>query len=199
MKKILLLVAVMLLAASSAFAQFSLGGHAAANFSTMWGDDTKDIPWGLGFNAGVATKISLGLFAVAPEVDVGLRRQSDDDETWSTWAIEIPILARINVLPILFIEAGPQIAFLLSSEDEVDMGMGSVTIDYGDDKIDALNTFEFGVAAGIGVTVIPNLDLNFRSVIGFTSVIDVKKVEPEADDQSIKNLQFQVGATYWFM
>ena len=77
--------------------------------------------------------------------------------------------------------------------------MGSVTIDYGDDKIDALNTFEFGVAAGIGVTVIPNLDLNFRSVIGFTSVIDVKKVEPEADDQSIKNLQFQVGATYWFM
>ncbi|MBO7414518.1 MAG: PorT family protein [Fibrobacter sp.] len=199
MKKLFFLVAVMLFAASSAFAQFSLGGHAAVNYSTMWGDETDDVPWGLGFNAGVATKISLGLFAVAPEVDVGLRRQSDDDVTWSTWAIEIPILARINVLPILFIEAGPQLAFLLSSEVEQDFGMGKVTVDYGDDKIDALNTFEFGLAAGVGATVIPNLDVNFRAVFGLTSVIDSKKVFPEADEQSIKNMQFQLGATYWFM
>ena len=197
MKKILLLVAVMLFAASSAFAQFSLGGRAAANFSTMWGDNTDDVPWGLGFNAGVATKISLGLFAVAPEVDVGLRRQSDDEITWSTWAIEIPILARINVLPMLFIEAGPQLAFLLSSKEEVDMGAMEVTYDFSDAK--ALNTFEFGVAAGVGFTVIPNLDLNFRSVIGFTSVIDSKKAFEGGDDSAVKNLQFQVGATYWFM
>lgn len=198
MKKLFILVAVLLFAASSAFAQFNLGGHAAANFSSLYGDDTDDVPWGLGFNAGVAAKIGIaGIIAVAPEVDFDMRRQSDDDATWTTLALEIPILARINVLPILFIEAGPQIAFLLSSKQEVEFGGETVTTDYGD--LDMLNTFEFGLAAGVGFSVLPSLDVNFRSAFGLTSIVDGKDLLGNDIDVDIKHIQFQVGATYWFM
>jgi hypothetical protein len=198
MKKLYLIVAAVLLATGLSFAQVHVGGHAAASFSNVWGDETDDVPWGFGFNAGVAAKIGLNeMISVVPEAGIALRRMSDDDQTWSNWAIEIPVLARINVMPQLYLEVGPQIAFLLSSEMERDYGAYTETIDYGDSQIDALNTFEFGIDAGVGYSVMPNLDVNFRFALGLTSILDGKKFGPE--DNSVKNMQFQLGGTFWFM
>ncbi|WP_163437963.1 porin family protein [Fibrobacter succinogenes] len=198
MKKLYLIVAAVLLATGLSFAQVHVGGHAAASFSTAWGDETDDVPWGFGFNAGAAAKIGLNdMISVVPEAGIALRRSSDDDQTWSTWAIEIPVLARINVMPQLYLEVGPQIAFLLSSEMEYDYGYATETIKYGDSKIDALNTFEFGLDAGVGYSVMQNLDVNFRFALGLTSILDSKKLGAESD-QSVKNMQLQLGATYWF-
>lgn len=201
MKKISLIFAAVLLATGLSFAQISVGGHAAVNFSTLYGDgaDEMDVPWGLGFAAGVAGKIAVNeMIGIVPEIDIDLRRQSDDDATWSTWALEIPILARINVMPQLFLEVGPQIAFLLSSELEEDYGAGTVTLDLGDSDVDALNTFEFALAAGVGYSVMPKLDVNFRFALGLTSIVDGKKLWV-TDDLACKHMQLQVGATYWFM
>ena len=234
MKKIILLAAAVLMAASASFAQFNLGGRAAINFGTVWGDNTEDVPWGFGFNAGLATKIGINdMFAVAPEVTIDLRRSSDAVITWSTWAIDIPVLARINLMPALYLEVGPQFAIILSSEAEMDYLLGTTTINYGD--ADILNTFEIGLAAGAGYSITPNLDVNFRLALGFTSILDDSKnddfeeadmgaADADADDFAaafnsfddmmnsslednsasaaggkVKNLQFQVGVTYWFM
>ena len=234
MKKIILLAAAVLMAASASFAQFSLGGRAAINFGTVWGDNTEDVPWGFGFNAGLATKIGINdMFAVAPEVTIDLRRSSDAVITWSTWAIDIPVLARINLMPALYLEVGPQFAIILSSEAEMDYILGTTTVNYGD--LDILNTFEIGLAAGAGYSITPNLDVNFRLALGFTSILDDSKnddfeeadmgaADADADDFAaafnsfddmmnsslednsasaaggkVKNLQFQVGVTYWFM
>lgn len=234
MKKIILLAAAVLMAASASFAQFNLGGRAAINFGTVWGDNTEDVPWGFGFNAGLATKIGINdMFAVAPEVTIDLRRSSDAVITWSTWAIDIPVLARINLMPALYFEVGPQFAIILSSEAEMDYILGTTTINYGD--ADILNTFEIGLAAGAGYSITPNLDVNFRLALGFTSILDDSKnddfeeadmgaADADADDFAaafnsfddmmnsslednsasaaggkVKNLQFQVGVTYWFM
>ncbi|MBR6317814.1 MAG: PorT family protein [Fibrobacter sp.] len=232
MKKIILLAAAVLMAASASFAQFNLGGRAAINFGTVWGDNTEDVPWGFGFNAGLATKIGINdMFAVAPEVTIDLRRSSDAVITWSTWAIDIPVLARINLMPALYLEVGPQFAIILSSEAEMDYILGTTTINYGD--ADILNTFEIGLAAGAGYSITPNLDVNFRLALGFTSILDDSKNDDfeeadmeaaDADDFAaafnsfddmmnsslednsasaaggkVKNLQFQVGVTYWFM
>ena len=234
MKKIILLAAAVLMAASASFAQFNLGGRAAINFGTVWGDNTEDVPWGFGFNAGLATKIGINdMFAVAHEVTIDLRRSSDAVITWSTWAIDIPVLARINLMPALYLEVGPQFAIILSSEAEMDYILGTTTINYGD--ADILNTFEIGLAAGAGYSITPNLDVNFRLALGFTSILDDSKnddfeeadmeaADADADDFAaafnsfddmmnsslednsasaaggkVKNLQFQVGVTYWFM
>ena len=215
MKKFILLVAAVLMAASTSFAQFALGGRGAINFGTVYGDDTSDIPWGFGFNAGLATKIAINdMFAIAPEATIDLRRASDAIISWSTWAIDIPVLARINVMPQLFLEVGPQISILLSSEEESDLfGISKETINFGDAEM--LNTIEFSVAAGVGYAVAENLDVNFRMVLGLTSMLDDGedvKVETEGlaalqesedsmsmETGSVKTLQFQVGVTYWFM
>lgn len=191
MKKIILLAAAVLMAASASFAQFNLGGRAAVNFGTLTGD-AEDAPWGFGFNAGLATKIGINdMFAVAPEVGINLHRSSDAMSTWSTWSIDIPVLARINVMPALYLELGPQVSILLSSVCETDVILTTIEYDFGEMEI--LNTVEIGLAAGVGYTVAPGLDVNFRMNLGFTSIIDGDK-EPKMSEEEGEDLFSAMGS-----
>ncbi len=195
MNKILMSFMVLAMLATTSFAQ-NVGGHLALNFGTTIGEDNEDVPWGLGVNAGVAAKFTLiPMLDLAPEIDFEMRRASDDDVTWTTMAINIPVLLRVNVMPQLFLEVGPTVAFLLSSEMETDvdeLGGATVSMDLGSDEIDVLETFELGLAAGAGFTVMPKLDLNFRVAMGLTSLVS-------DDFGEAKNLQLQLGGTYWFL
>src|SRR5574344_659079 len=187
---------VLAMLATTSFAQ-NVGGHLALNFGTTIGEDNEDVPWGLGVNAGVAAKFTLiPMLDLAPEIDFEMRRASDDDATWTTMAINIPVLLRVNVMPQLFLEVGPTVAFLLSSEMETEVtelgGVATVSVDLGSDDIDVLETFELGLAAGAGFTVMPKLDLNFRVAMGLTSLVS-------DDFGEAKNLQLQLGGTYWFL
>lgn len=196
MNKILMSFMVLAMLATTSFAQ-NVGGHLALNFGTTIGEDNEDVPWGLGVNAGVAAKFTLiPMLDLAPEIDFEMRRASDDDATWTTMAINIPVLLRVNVMPQLFLEVGPTVAFLLSSEMETDVtelgDVATVSMDLGSDEIDVLETFELGLAAGAGFTVMPKLDLNFRVAMGLTSLVS-------DDFGEAKNLQLQLGGTYWFL
>lgn len=196
MNKILMSFMVLAMLATTSFAQ-NVGGHLALNFGTTIGEDNEDVPWGLGVNAGVAAKFTLiPMLDLAPEIDFEMRRASDDDATWTTMAINIPVLLRVNVMPQLFLEVGPTVAFLLSSEMETEVTergvVATVSVDLGSDDIDVLETFELGLAAGAGFTVMPKLDLNFRVAMGLTSLVS-------DDFGEAKNLQLQLGGTYWFL
>lgn len=187
---------VLAMLATTSFAQ-NVGGHLALNFGTTIGEYNEDVSWGLGVNAGVAAKFTLiPMLDLAPEIDFEMRRASDDDVTWTTMAINIPVLLRVNVMPQLFLEVGPTVAFLLSSELEAEVtelgGVATVSVDLGSDEIDVLETFELGLAAGAGFTVMPKLDLNFRVAMGLTSLVS-------DDFGEAKNLQLQLGGTYWFL
>lgn len=196
MNKILMSFMVLAMLATTSFAQ-NVGGHLALNFGTTIGEYNEDVSWGLGVNAGVAAKFTLiPMLDLAPEIDFEMRRASDDDVTWTTMAINIPVLLRVNVMPQLFLEVGPTVAFLLSSEIEAEVtelgGVATVSVDLGSDEIDVLETFELGLAAGAGFTVMPKLDLNFRVAMGLTSLVS-------DDVGEAKNLQLQLGGTYWFL
>lgn len=196
MNKILMSFMVLAMLATTSFAQ-NVGGHLALNFGTTIGEYNEDVSWGLGVNAGVAAKFTLiPMLDLAPEIDFEMRRASDDDVTWTTMAINIPVLLRVNVMPQLFLEVGPTVAFLLSSEMETDVtelgDVATVSMDLGSDEIDVLETFELGLAAGAGFTVMPKLDLNFRVAMGLTSLVS-------DDVGEAKNLQLQLGGTYWFL
>ena len=198
MKTISRIIAASLFASGLSFAQVQIGGHAAVNFSTLWGDGAKDfeVPWSLGATVGTAAKVAVNeKISVVPELDVDWRRQKNDEISWSTWAIELPVLARYNAMPQMYFEAGPQFALLLSSEIEQDFGNHVETTKLG--KIDALHTIEVGLDIGIGYSVTPNLDIDIRYGVGLTSIVDGKKFDD--DDQAFKNMQIQVGGIYWFM
>ena len=198
MKAISRVIAGALFATGLASAQVQMGGHAAVNFSTLWGDGAseKEIPWSLGLTAGAAAKVAVNeKVSVVPELDVDWRRQKDDEFTWNTWALELPVLARYNVMPQMYFEAGPRFALLLSSELEQDFDNYVETTNFS--KIDALNLFEFGIDVGIGYSVTPVFDMSIRYGVGLTSIIDGKKFE--AEDQAFKNMQIQVSGIYWFM
>ena len=217
MKKLSLIVAAVLLATGLSFAQVHVGGRVAGTMSTLKGDNTDDVPWGVGFNAGVAAKYNVNeMFAVVPEVGIDFRRISDDDGTLSFWVLNIPVLARISPVAGLYVEAGPTIGFILSDDAdsdegdaEVDMGGYDFSMSDFDMDMDAsagpmigneTNTLEFGLAFGLGYSVLPNLDVNFRFAMGLTNLYDDIDMGPLGSvEVDVQNMQVSIGATYWFM
>ena len=195
MFKKILLAAV--LAATASFAQINLGVHAGVDMNTQWGDDVDDdAATGIGFNAGVGMKISLPLLpiTVAPEVLIDMRNLDiAKNLTWTEWALDIPVLVRFSLLPILYVEAGPQLAMNLSVSVEDDDGNEK---EYPDD---AFNTMEFDVVFGVGTGIVPFVDIDFRVILGLTKIYsdyEVGNLTVKAKDAS--NMQFALGATYWF-
>lgn len=191
LKKIILAAVV---AATASFAQINFGVHAGVDMNTLWGDDAEDFGTSVGFNAGVGMKISLPLLPItlAPEVLIDMRNfsieRSGEDLGVTTWALDIPVLVRFSLLPILYLEGGPQFAFNLSTDSEK---VGGTSIaDWMD-----FNTFEFDLVFGVGTGIVPLVDIDFRVVLGMTNFL----ADPEIGDPlDVSNMQFVLGATYWF-
>ncbi|SIN89455.1 porin family protein [Fibrobacter sp. UWB11] len=197
-KKIILAAALVV---SAAFAQspVNVGGRAAVDMGTLWGDK-NDAEWGVGFNAGINAKIGINeMLAFVPGLEIDLRRITGEqtgydgyrsvtvDETLTMWYLDIPMVLRINANPQFFIDAGLYLGFNLSAEAKLEAAGESVTQDIGE----TMETLDIGLIAGVGYNVMPNLDVNFRLALGLT--------EMGKNGKGSKNMRLQLGATYWFM
>lgn len=192
LKKIILAAVV---AATASFAQINFGARAALDMNTLWGDDADDASSGIGFQAGVGMKISLPLLpiTVAPEVLIDMRNYDvSENVTTTEWAIDIPVMVRFSLLPILYLEAGPMLDINLSVSAEDDDGN---EVKYDDDYF---NTLGFGLAFGVGTGIVPLVDIDFRVNLGLTNVIADQKFMGETVEVNASNMQFIIGATYWF-
>ena len=193
-KKIILAA---LIVTSAAFAQFQLhvGGRAAFNFGTIYGDTPEGVSWkwGPGFNAGAAAKMDITpLVTFVPGLEVELRTASADipfydKSSFAFWYIDFPLLARFNITPQFFADAGLSVNFNIVAQQTIEFEGVSET-----DDVEEAKTVDFGFIAGAGFTVIPNLDITLRFVIGLTDMVDDMEM-------STKNLRAQLGVTYWFM
>lgn len=203
LKKILLVAFV---AATASFAQINFGARVGADMNTLWGDDAEDYGTSVGFNAGLGVKISLPLLPItlAPEVLIDMRNftleRAGEDLGVTTWALDIPVMVRFSLLPILFIEAGPQFAFNLStSSDKVKpVDLGIVKVETSIEDWYEFNTFEFDLVFGVGTGIVPFVDIDFRVVLGMSNFISEEKGLAGSDAPDAANLQFMLGATYWF-
>lgn len=192
LKKIILAAVV---AATASFAQINFGARAALDMNTLWGDDADDASSGIGFQAGVGMKISLPMLpiTVAPEVLIDMRNYDvSENVTTTEWAIDIPVMVRFSLLPILYLEAGPMLDINLSVSAEDDDGN---EVKYDDDYF---NTLGFGLAFGVGTGIVPLVDIDFRVNLGLTNVIADQKFMGETVEVNASNMQFIIGATYWF-
>ena len=203
-----------LIVTSAAFADFfSFGARAAANFGTAWGDDAKDSEWGLGFNAGVALKIDiLPVITIIPGLEVDYRRiggeenysdgvaEISSDQTLGMWYLDVPVLARVKLIPLVFINAGVQFSFNLSDNLNYDE---TATYPHGDTEKDSgdmsyskfINTMDVGLIVGAGVSLMDKLDVDFRLVLGLNSFMDENE---EGYKVSMKHMRMQAGVIYWF-
>ena len=160
-------------------------------------DDAEDGGTSVGFHAGLGVKISLPLLPItlAPEVLIDMRNFSYEyggtDFDITTWALDIPVMARFSLLPILFIEAGPEFAFNLNTSSNKILGKDiNAVFDF--------NTFEFDLVFGVGTGIVPFVDIDFRVVLGMSDWMSGLKNEKGSDAWDASNLQFMLGATYWF-
>ena len=195
LKKIILAAVV---AATASFAQINFGARAALDMNTLWGDDAEDIGTSVGFNAGLGLKISLPLLPItlAPEVLIDMRNfsveRAGEDLSATTWALDIPVLVRFSLLPILYLEGGPQFAFNLSTDSDK-IALGTTIADWYE-----FNTFEFDVVLGVGTGIVPFVDIDFRVVLGLTDFVAEEQGIVGSDAPDMANMQFMLGATYWF-
>ena len=188
-KKIL---ALALLVASASFAQINFGAHVGLTGNTFYGDDAEDASTGAGVELGLAAKISLPMLpiTIAPEVLFDLRTVTEEEGSYeismTEYAVEIPVLIRLSLAPIVFVEAGPTFAF----------NMGVSVYDNDDNEIDLpdewFNSLQVGAAVGVGTNILPLLDFDFRVNFDFTNFF--------GDDAHTDAawLQVALGATYWF-
>lgn len=176
------------------------GGMNVSSLSKDSGlDDQKSK---IGFNAGVFANIPLATsFSVQPEV---LYSQYGNKSEFTTLGnkysastkldyITVPVMFQYNLIPDLYVEAGPEFGFMVSAKNKLknETNGNSTT---SDNYKDNFNTFNFGIGLGAGYYFTPNLGLTARYVAGLT---DIAKNRPSGSD-AVKNNVFQVGLAYKF-
>lgn len=206
MKKLVLGAA--LAVSSLTFAQ-QFGIKGGMNVSSLSNDaGLEDSSSKIGFNAGVFLNAPLAAnFSIQPEVlynNLGSKvTLADFDINNNNYTAEyarhldyisVPVMFQYNATPSFYLEAGPQLSFLIDARDKYKSTKNGSTTDSEtrDLNTDTFNTFDFGLGLGAGYWITPKLGINARYNAGFT---DIYK---ENNGDSVKNNNFQVGLAYKF-
>ncbi len=156
-KKLVMLVFLFCgLAATQADAQeleTRIGIKGGLNLSNLYVDDVDDENARVGFHAGIFAKMQItSFFALQPELLYSTKGAKAEgafgDGKFNLAYIDLPVLAVINLGENFNIHAGPYVSYLISSSVSTEDGFfsdESTSLDR-----DNFNSFDYGVAAGIG-------------------------------------------------
>lgn len=154
------------------------------------------------FHAGLLVNLPLGTrgFALQPEVlysgqgskvnektTVGTVTTSNKYEQDMHY-INVPVMLQWKSAGGFYVEAGPQIGFLIKAKQD---GPG----DTETDNKDSFENFEFSAGAGLGYLSRIGLGIGARYVHGFTNVLDN---ESSADDPMMRHSVINIGLFYHF-
>jgi len=192
MKRVLFISFFALLTLSSCVCH-NLGLKTGLNVASISGDDTSNLDARTGvFFGGFAELCITNDFAIQPELLYSMQgakyTQSDGfDGTLKLDYLTLPIMAKIKVIDELYVQAGPQIGFLVSATDEF-KSIG----DSGEDDIkDSLNNIDLGANVGLGYQFESGLIFGARYNLGLSNINDI------VDSDNFKNqngvFQFSVG------
>ena len=155
--------------------ELAFGIKGCVNFSNLTGDGVdgfNDDNARTSFNLGAVLEIPVTeRFAVQPEVfysgqgfDLVQRDDAQDTEFQLNY-INVPVLAKIYLVQGLYLEAGPQVGFLVDSK--IDGPNATIGLDE-----DNFNDIDFAGAVGVGYKFNGGLFLNARYTQGFSDVYD---------------------------
>ena len=101
--------------------------------------------------------------------------------------VSVPVMFQYNATPMFYLEAGPELSFLVSAKGKYE---GTTQ-----DVKEVFETFDIGLGLGAGYYFTPNIGLTARYVAGLT---DVAKNRAANDSSTAKNNVFQIGLAYKF-
>ena len=160
MKKIILFAAFVVFAFATQ-AQVKFGTKSGLNLST-WTGDVDDLKMKPGFYVGGLANISVAnQFSIQPELLVSAEGAKDGDGSINTMFINIPVMAQYNTPSGFYVEAGPQLGFLLSAKAKED--------GESEDIKDFLNSTNFGASFGAGYNMGSGLGFGARYNLGLSN------------------------------
>jgi hypothetical protein len=203
-KKVLIVIAVAILTAGSAQAQFKFGARAGfnmTNFSISSNDEVKP-KFKPGFQVGVVGDYSVSeAFAIQPGLVFATQGTAYKGEGWKETItlnyLQLPINAQYKVdlgAPKLFLQAGPYLGYAMSGKrkwkDGSESGSRKIKIGSGDDAEG--KAFDFGIGVGAGVQF-----ANIQAALGYN--IGITNISTSKDkEDSMKNNGLFVTLTYLF-
>jgi hypothetical protein len=174
---IVLLTCVGFISSKAQDSSSKFGIKGGINFSNLYTENVDDTNVLMGFNLGVFAKLPI-TNSMAIQAELYYTTKGAEVIYNSTFVsgtsrfklnyIEVPILLVINVTENFNIHAGPYAAYLVSAKTTNESDGG--TFDFENDlNTDDYNTFDAGIAVGIGVDV-KSLSFGLRYNYGLTKV-----------------------------
>ncbi|PTX62646.1 outer membrane protein with beta-barrel domain [Kordia periserrulae] len=196
MKKISILFVLLAIGFTAHAQKISFGFKGGLNSSWVTGDESDGVTPRIGVHLGVMSEFSLSeKFSLQPEL-VYSQQGAQQDVAFISQGMTIaetelkarhnylnlPILAKYYVAKNFSIEAGPQIGFLLSAEQE---GNGVEV-----DAKSALKNIDFAASLGVSYKFDSGLNFSARYNAGLSNVNDIDGV----DDKNYNGvLQISIG------
>jgi hypothetical protein len=168
------------------------GIKAGLNVSTLTGeyeDDTKSL---IGFHVGGFAEIKvIERLAIQPELLFSTQGAKFDGFGGDKYDsklnyLNIPVVAKFYITKQFYVEAGPQVGFLLSAKLD------------GDDVKDFYKSTDFGFNIGTGYNFTENLSAGIRYTVGLTGVYDNNNEDVEDYIDSSKNSNLALSLAYKF-
>ncbi|WP_370392426.1 porin family protein [uncultured Winogradskyella sp.] len=202
MKRLLLVIFAVLAFTSLSAQSFRLGVKAGPNFASVNGDDTEDVDGRTSIHFGAVAEFGISeAFSVQPELlynSVGATSSYTDTfsgmtfnvhETLKLNYLSLPIMAKYKVAKGLSLEAGPQISFLLSADEEVEVDSESVEVDVSD----FVKSVDFGLGFGASYELDMGLFFTARYMLGLSNINDFE------GDFTNRNNVLQLSVGYFFL
>jgi len=209
MKQIFLCVVALATFGFSQAQEIKYGAKVGLNVATLNGD-VEDVKSLIGAHLGGFVEIKItDKFAFQPELLYSMQGAKSEysesepgysyssEEKYKLGYLNLPLMAKYFATEKLFIEAGPQIGFLMSAKNdykETETFMGDTETFSGDIDIkDNLKSIDFGLNFGLGYEFTQNVFASARYNVGLSDINDV-----EGSNVKIQNGVFQFSFGYKF-
>ncbi len=161
------------------------------NYATIAGDDTDNFDGKIGLNIGGYAEFNVAdRFSVQPEVfysQQGTKYSDSDgfDGKINLDYINVPVMGKFYVSDGFFLEAGPQIGFLVSAKDKFDSPIS------GEDDIkEFIKNTDFSGNVGAGYQFESGLNIGARFSYGFSNINDFEDTENFSNNNCLFSLLF---------
>lgn len=205
MKRLLLFAIVTIFGLGFTQAQeFNFGLKGGVNLASISGDETDEVDGLTSFHAGVLAEILVSeRFSIQPELIYSIQGAKaeysetfqgeifEENYTMNLNYVNLPILFKYYITENLSIEAGPQVGYLISADNEYEWTEYGETGSETEDNLEYMNRIDLAAAAGLSYKFDFGVFLSARYNAGLSNIYDSEDFSDYSNQNSV--IQFSIG------